>query len=386
MTLVYTLEAIPSSITKSIFLAGPSLRPEQEHLVSWRIKAIEILKMLNYDGVVFVPESRGGNYKDLEFSKVNDWEFKCLNMADNILFYINRDISKNILGLTTNTEIGLWFNSGKCILCTEPNADNIRYQESLAKKYNVPLFHDLYNSFKCIIDKQGEGAIRNDGERCIPLLVWNHPGFQSYYTNMKLSGNQLIEAKVLDVSMIKDFLFSFKLWVNIFIKSENRYKNNEFVITRTDISACVLFYPRPDILESEVVIIKEFRSPVNNKTGFVYEIPGGSSFKPNMDPKETILEEIYEECGFTPDINKLNFIQNRQLASTMLTHQAHVWSYELDMYELNEIKQLSTTTHGNIEDTELTYIEIHKVYELLSNTIVDWSNMGMILSTVIKNF
>jgi hypothetical protein len=386
MTLVYTLEAIPSSITKSIFLAGPSLRPEQEHLVSWRIKAIEILKMLNYDGVVFVPESRSGNYKDLEFSKVNDWEFKCLNMADNILFYINRDISKNILGLTTNTEIGLWFNSGKCILCTEPNADNIRYQESLAKKYNVPLFHDLYNSFKCIIDKQGEGAIRNDGERCIPLLVWNHPGFQSYYTNMKLSGNQLIEAKVLDVSMIKDFLFSFKLWVNIFIKSENRYKNNEFVITRTDISACVLFYPRPDILESEVVIIKEFRSPVNNKTGFVYEIPGGSSFKPNMDPKETILEEIYEECGFTPDINKLNFIQNRQLASTMLTHQAHVWSYELDMYELNEIKQLSTTTHGNIEDTELTYIEIHKVYELLSNTIVDWSNMGMILSTVIKNF
>jgi hypothetical protein len=84
--------------------------------------------------------------------------------------------------------------------------------------------------------------------------------------------------------------------------------------------------------------------------------------------------------------SRLNFIQNRQLASTMLTHQAHVWSYELDMYELNEIKQLSTTTHGNIEDTELTYIEIHKVYELLSNTIVDWSNMGMILSTVIKNF
>lgn len=116
MTLVYTLEAIPSSITKSIFLAGPSLRPEQEHLVSWRIKAIEILKMLNYDGVVFVPESRGGNYKDLEFSKVNDWEFKCLNMADNILFYLNRNIEEGLLGLTSNTEIGLWFNSGKCIL------------------------------------------------------------------------------------------------------------------------------------------------------------------------------------------------------------------------------------------------------------------------------
>lgn len=385
MKLVYTCEAIPNEITKSVFLAGPSLRPEQSHMISWRLKAIKILEQLNYDGVVFIPEARGGNHLDLEFSKVNEWEHKCMNIADNILFYINRNIEEGLLGLTTNTEVGIWFSSGKSVLCTEPNSDNIRYQEALAKSNNVPLYHELYNSFLDIIKKQGDGANRKGGERYIPLMIWNHPGFKSWYSNLKTAGNTLTEAKILDVSILPNgFLFSFKLWANVWIESEKRYKNNEFLITRTDISTCVMYYPCPDPLETDIIIIKEFRTPVNNQFGFVYEVPGGSTFKPNVDMKQVIIDEISEEVGFKADISKLNVLMSRQLAATMLTHQAHVYTYELDAYELQEIKRLCGTTHGNIEDTELTYVEIYKLKDLLTNDKLDWSNLGMICSVLIK--
>lgn len=176
----------------------------------------------------------------------------------------------------------------------------------------------------------------------------------------------------------------FKSWVNIWIESEKRYKNNEFIITRTDISTCVMYYQNPDPLESEIVIIKEFRSPVNNKFGFVYEVPGGSASKQNVDIKQVIVDEILEETGFKCDISKLEFNTSRQLASTMLTHKAHMFSYELNAYELQEIKRLCGTTHGNIEDTEITYVEIYKLKDLLTNDKLDWSNLGMICSILIK--
>ncbi len=387
MQIVYSCKPIPATISKSIFLAGPSLRKGQDHLVSWRIKALSVLEQLGYDGVVFVPEADGGNWDELDYKQVNDWETRCLNIADNIIFYINRDVENGLLGLTTNDEFGYWKRSGKCILCTEPNADSVRYQEIWAEKLNIPVYHDLYNGIMDIMAKQGAGDERRDGERWVPLYIWNHPGFKTWYGNMRAAGNQLTEARIEDVFMLPNgSVFSFRMWCNIFIVSEKRYKNNEFLITRTDISSCVLYYPRPDPLETEVVIVKEFRTPVNNADGYVYEVPGGSSFKPDADALATVIDEIYEETGFRPNADKLTFCGNRQLAATMLTHQSHLWSYELNAYEMNEIKKMSYETHGNAEDTELTYVEVKKIHQLLADGLLDWSNLGQILSVIIKNY
>lgn len=385
MKVVYTTQSLPNEIGKSIFLAGPSLRSHQSHLVSWRKKAIQILETLEYDGVVFVPESESGNFTDLDYKIVNDWESKCLNIADNILFYINRNIEDGILGLTTNQEFGYWIKSGKCVLATEPDADSVRYQETWAEKLNVPLYHDLYNSLKHIIDLQKEGSIRKDGERWVPLYIWNTQQFKSWYNSLKEAGNVLQEAKVEDVFLLPNGkVFSFRLWANVYISKEKRNKVNEFIFSRTDISSCVLYYPKPDIMETEIVLVKEFRTPVNNKEGYVYEVPGGSSVKNNEDIKQTVLDEIGEETGFDPDINKLEYENDRQLVATLSTHKCHLFSYELSSYELNDIKKNSDKTFGNAEDTELTYVEVKKVYQIINENLLDWSNVGMILSVLNK--
>jgi hypothetical protein len=386
MTIIYTTEPIPNSINKSIFLAGPSLRSEQQHLISWREKALDILDALQYDGIVFVPESKTGCFDGLDYDTVTNWESKCLNIADNILFYINRNVNEGLLGLTTNDEFGYWKDSGKCILVTPPDADSVRYQEKWATELGMPLYHDLYNGIKSIIDSQGEGEIRTDGLRYIPLYIYNLPQFQSWYADIKTAGNNIQEAKLLKLFKTKSgHIFAYSLWANIFITKENRYKNNEFVVSRLDISACLMYYFRPDPMDCEIVLVSEFRTPVSNKEGMVYELPGGSTIKPNVDPLVLVMDEVNEETGFKLKQDKINFEGALQLAATVLTHKCHLYSYELDSYELDQLKVNSNKTFGNIEDTELTYLHVYKVKDIIDKGLLDWSNVGMILKVLNKN-
>lgn len=83
MKIVYAQQAIPNSINKSIFLAGPSLRPGQEG-ISWRLKALEILDALGYDGVVFVPENNDVQFQEKHFY---EWCKRAMSMSDNILYH-----------------------------------------------------------------------------------------------------------------------------------------------------------------------------------------------------------------------------------------------------------------------------------------------------------
>lgn len=383
MQIIYAQEAIPNQITKSIFLAGPSLRPGQEG-ISWRVKALEILRIYEYDGVVFVPEARVGNFEDFNYETQIQWESKCLRMSDHILFYINRNLDSGLLGLTTNDEFGYWKESGKCVLVTEHGADKVRYQEYFAKEFKIPFFHELSNGINNIIERQTT-CIRIDGERFIIQDVWKLEQFQSWYKQLKANGNWISDAKILNTYRLPNGnIFSFNLWVSIFIRSENRYKNNEFIISRTDISSCVLYYPRPNILESEIVLVSEFRTPANNSKGMVYELPGGSSMKPGVDPTTTMIEELHEECGFDPNPTKLEFESARQLNATMLTHKSHLFSYKLDVWELDKIKQNQNKVFGQIEDTERTYVHVVKVRDLIYDESIDWSNMGQILTIINK--
>jgi len=385
MKIIYAQEAIPNEINKSIFLAGPSLRPGQEG-VSWRINALKILELLEYDGIVFVPEARTGNFEDFNYETQILWETKCLKMADHIVFYLNRNVDSGLLGLTTNDEWGYWKDSGKCVLITEINADSVRYQEWWAKELKIPAFHDLFNGFKYILDLQVD-CFRRDGERFVPQEIWNLNQFQSWYKQLRENGNWLSDAKVLNIyrAPSNGKAFAFSLWVNVFIKNENRYKNNEFIFSRTDISSCLLYYWRPNPMDCEIILVSEFRSPVNNEMGKVFELPGGSSVKPDLDPKEIIIEELKEETGFSPDINRLEFESARQLYATLLTHKSHLYSYKLNQFELDILKSNQNKIFGNEAETERTEIHVMKVSEAIEHKYVDWSNLGAILSVVTKN-
>jgi 8-oxo-dGTP pyrophosphatase MutT (NUDIX family) len=243
----------------------------------------------------------------------------------------------------------------------------------------------------------GEGAEREGGERFVPLFVWKQPSFQSWYQAQTGAGNRLDEARVLYSfrPRYKSFVFLWILKAKIYVTSEDRFKDNEFVLSRTDISSVCLWHNSSDpgedrqtnktnfYRERHVVIVKEFRTPSSSEDGFERELPGGSSVKEG-DPKETAAEEVHEETGFYLDPDRLRSRGARQLAGTLSAHKAHLYSAEIDKKEMEWFRSQKDTVHGNAEDTERTFIEVYSVQDLLDEEIVDWTTLGQILS-VIKN-
>ena len=88
----------------AIFLAGPCPRKNYNE-DDWRTEAIEILKELNFDGVVLNPTNP--NFKDINLEKQTRWELEAMYKASAIVFWIPR--SEEHPALTTNIEIGAQF-------------------------------------------------------------------------------------------------------------------------------------------------------------------------------------------------------------------------------------------------------------------------------------
>jgi 8-oxo-dGTP pyrophosphatase MutT (NUDIX family) len=180
----------------------------------------------------------------------------------------------------------------------------------------------------------------------------------------------------------KSIVFLWALHVDIFIGSENRHKVNEFVIARPDISTILMYRRRKPVADSEIVLIREFRSSVSNETGFVWELAGGSSFKGKIDPKKLAADECKEEAGITIDPSRIKQHEVRQMVATLSAHKAHLFSVELTEKELVQLKAQHGVAHGIVEDSEQTYTEILTLKQILERPVVDWSMLGMILSVL----
>lgn len=385
MQVVYTGEEMPETFTKSIFLAGPTPRNKKE-VESWRPDALKILEDMGYDGVVFVPEDRKGEYK-LEYDDQIGWEEKYLNVADCIVFWVPRDLTPDSKGFpkmaafVTNVEFGHWYDSGKIVFGAPENADKVGYLEHYSEKFKAPMATTLTATLENAMEMLGNGAERSGGERYVPLLVWNTDSFQNWYGSLKKVENRLDEARLLFT--FRPGLKSVFLWilkVKVWVDSEKRHKDNEFVLARTDISSVLLWRKKYPMELSEMVLVKEFRSPVSNLDGFVHELPGGSSPKKGVPPEETAAEEIHEETGFFVKPERIIFHEARRLASTLSSHKAYLYSVELTEEEMEWFKSQKDVVHGNVEDTEQTYIEVATVKEVLKNPNVDWTTLGMIWS------
>lgn len=387
MNIVYAQEELPKKVTKTVFLAGPTLRsghPKDMH--SWREDAVKYFKELEFDGHIFIPEARDGNYGDIYIDQV-EWEEEALNAADLIIFWIPRDL-KHLPGFTTNDEWGHWKNFGKTLFGAPEEAEKVRYQIHHAEKNGIPVFIDLKDLCIHTVDRLAEGAERVGGETKVPYENWLHHGFQSWYKDLKEAGNRLDDIKVLwewRIKQANNMLFSFSFWAKVWVESENRYKENEYVLTRTNIASCVLYKPNENILETDIVLIKEFRSPVSNKEGYVYEVPGGSSMKNETDTRKITLEEIEEETGITISDDRLIEVSNRQLQATSLSHKCFLYKVKLNDSELTNVLKNYDKTYGNEEDTELTYVRVFKLKHLLKSELLDWSNLGMIFTSIIED-
>lgn len=394
MQIVYTGEEMPYKITKSIFLAGPSLRPGQdEEMESWRQDAIQILKDKGFDGVVFSPEYRDPKkHGEFNYDKQVDWEDKYLNVADCILFWVPRDLSVDKKGnlklpaFTTNIEWGAWCDTGKVVFGCPEDAEKVEYMKYYAEKYNVPIGETLTEAIEYAMEKVADGAERVLGERFVPLFIWNTSSFQNWYKAQTSAGNRLEDARLLFNfrPRFKDFVFTWSLKANVYVASEDRFKDNEMVISRPDISCVCLWYDHlgdDSIFDKSVVLVKEFRTPASTEDGFIRELPGGSATT-DKDAKEMAAEELHEETGFMIDPDRLKEHRPRQLAGTFSAHKAHLYSAELDEKELEWFLSQDGIVHGNIEDSERTFIEVHSVKDLMENNLTDWTTLGMILQVL----
>jgi len=383
MEIIYTGEEIPEVIKKSLFLAGPSLRPGQEkELTSWREGAINILRDKGYDGVIFCPENRDMiSNENFDYNEQVKWEDKCLNIADCIVFWIPRDL-KNLPAFTTNDEYGYWKGSGKVVLGCPADAEKTSYQEFYAKEFNIPFSKTLADTMQDAIDKIGDGAERSGGERFVPLFVWKTETFQQWYKSQTNAKNRLDWARVLYSFRPNngDFVFMWILKVHVYISEENRVKTNEFVLSRTNISSVVMWHREKHLENSKIILIREFRSPAVTKDGFVIENVGGSSHN-SLNNEKIIIQEIKEETGFDINIEKLKPVGSRQISGTLSAHKSFVFSYELSREELEYFVSRINESYGNENDTEITYIKVFSLSNILSADI-DWATLGQIYSVM----
>ncbi len=386
MQIVFSDQPLPTKFKKSLFLAGPS--PRNHFQTNWRKQAVTILESLNFDGVVFVPIPENVFYNksafSVEYNAQVEWEKKARKQSDAIMFWVDRDIASNQFGLTTNVEFGQDLQTGKCWYGRPDESDNNRYLDNLAIDNNLKIYNDLGVQLEEVtgwLDKNQQ--YRENGEVNVPLFIWNTSQFQSWYSQLKQNGNELCDATVQHFLKFKNgFVFSFILHVNVWVGSEQRNKSNEFIFSRNDISVICPFYRGEN--ETFIVLIKEFRSPVRNSKGLVYELPGGSSMKPGVDPVENAQHELHEETGiFIQDLSRFKFVQSNQLCSTLSTHKSWVYSVELNAKEFIGVLKTAKekTTFGVVEDTEQTQIEIMPLSKIKEYPI-DFSMTGMIYQSI----
>lgn len=132
---------------KSIFLAGPTPRDEAIH--SWRPFAVKLLRELKFDGVVYVPEYSTGEVL-LNYDNQIDWEWKALDQAGAILFWVPRKL-KDMPAFTTNIEFGLFVKEDRTFYGRPDNAELMRYLDSLYARYHNDRY--VYSNLQSLCSK-----------------------------------------------------------------------------------------------------------------------------------------------------------------------------------------------------------------------------------------
>jgi len=141
--------------TSIIFLAGPTVRGHQQHLLpSWRTEAADIFEGKGFDGTLIVPEFSDSTLSDKGRYDLPIWEYAGLKIADCIMFWIPR--TRELIGLTTNFELGYWMRWRPKVVYGRPDdAYRVDYLDILWK-HDYEQFHEgsplIHNTLSDTID------------------------------------------------------------------------------------------------------------------------------------------------------------------------------------------------------------------------------------------
>lgn len=222
-------------------------------------------------------------------------------------------------------------------------------------------------------------------EANVPPEIWNTPSFQQWLTSQKAAGNRLDGFEpylVFKVGLAKNIVFFWAGHVNIWVESEQRHKSNELVIGRPDIMHVVAFH-KPDgahLLDTQILLVREFRSTSTTADGFIREVPGGSGAKGERQ-EDHASREFWEETSIEIGVDRLLPLGARQVASTTATHRAHVFSVVLTRGKMDTTRKMRQA--GNEGEFERTYPEVYLFRDLLREPVTDWSNLGMITAALL---
>lgn len=381
---VYAGEEPSEVYVASVFLAGPA--PRVAEVPSWRPQALkEIVGQWRQPGtlVVFVPEARDG-VRGSDYTGQLDWERVSRDRADEILYWVPREMD-TLPGLSTNTEFGEDMDSGRAVLGCPDHAVHVRLLQTLADQLRVPTADTLAKTVGLALDRIGPGAARIAGQRDVPLLLWRTASFRAWLAAQEEAGNELVGGRIawtFRVGPNRSHVLFWAYAARVWVAAEQRVKDNEVVLGRPDLASVVAFRPAPQWLDSEVVLVREFRSPARTPDGFIRELPGGSAPKAG-DPRQVAANEFAEETGLRISPDRLHPVGVRQPAGTLSTHTQAVYAVELSADEIARLRA-DDGGHGNAEETERTYVEVARVGDLLQsdNPAVDWTTLGIITQAV----
>jgi hypothetical protein len=288
-------------------------------------------------------------------------------------------------GYTTNDEFGRWKDSGRVVLGTPVGAEHVRYQRDYAQDANTPLADTLADTVRHALDHIGGGARRAGGHRHVPLLRWRTGSFQNWLTAQESAGNELRSGRLewtFRVGQQRKIVLFWAFHAVVWVSAEQREEANEVVLSRPDIATVVAYRRASTLADTEIVIVREFRSPATTTDGFVRELPGGSGFTP-ASRREQAVADLAEETGIKVAADRVLVHQARQPAGTLSAHQQYVFAVELTHVEL-ELARTDVSSHGVTSDSERTHVEVHRFADLIGQH-VDWATLGAITSVLLAN-
>jgi hypothetical protein len=378
MKIVYVFQPFPYTFHKSLYLAGPT--PRDPTVASWRPQALHLLKSFAYDGVVFVPESQEGQRIDM-YEQQMDWELEAMRRADVLLFWVPAE-KGTLPAYTTRIEFGLQVQSGKVVLGMPHEAYKTRYMEKLAKKYGLTSHATLEGTVKAALAKLGVGSERSGAECLIPLNLWRAPHFQHWYTAQTSAGHTLTDVPSIEwvfrVGADHAFPLFMALHVAIQVHGEERIKANEAVIIRPSIVTICAYCPGDTRARDRFLLVKEYRTSAMNTQGFVFELPGGSSWQPEVDPIDVAVDELKQETGMRLGRDRFRQVGQRQVAATMIANEALLLAVQLAPAEMDAIATRQGEQHGNSAETEQTALYVFTRQQLIEGELVDYATLGQI--------
>ncbi|GGM92758.1 hypothetical protein GCM10010106_46200 [Thermopolyspora flexuosa] len=230
----------------------------------------------------------------------------------------------------------------------------------------------------------GTGAERTGVQRQVPLPIWRTDSFQRWYGAQRAAGNTLLAARPvwsLRIGADRRLVFYWALHAVVHVTAEDRVKDNEVVISRPDIATAVLYVPGATIDDTEIVLVREFRTAASTPDGFVHELPGGSSMR-TTDPRSLVACEVREETGLHLDPGRFRAHGSRQLTAPMSAHHAHLFSAEITPEELEVIRGLADVPQGVAAESERTWPEIATFRRIRTERLVDWATLGLIVQAL----